>query len=206
MRKLILVLALGFSAALANAANTTATLTADNEFWLYTGNASGSNLTLRGYGNNWGAPFTFSFDTAPGEYLYVAAHDWGGPQAWQGVFSTAQGNLYSNTASWQYVVASSSDTSTAGVVSNIAHATWATPLAETDNGSGPWGATVHDVNAKWIWHDTVSSNSSSDSTYAIFRTIQPAAPVPEASSYAMLLGGLGTLAFLRRRQSKKLVK
>ena len=46
------------------------------------------------------------------------------------------------------------------------------------------------------WNDP----SSSDGRYAIFRTNNVVAAVPEASTYAMLLGGLGLLGFLRRRQ------
>ncbi len=208
MKKIVLLLAVAFSATTSFAANTSVTLTADNQFWLYSGNASGSNLTLRGVGDNWGNAYSFSFDVNPGDYLYVAARDQGGPQAWQGVFNTPTGTLYSNISSWQYIVAPQNDASQAAVQSNIAAGGWANPLAQTSYNASPWGARVNNANANWIWHDTLglangwNDPSSSDGSYAIFRTTTAVAPVPEASTYAMLIGGLGILGFLRRRQQK----
>ncbi len=182
-------------------------MTADNEFWLYSGNATGSSLTLQGEGHNWGTAFSFSFNVNPGDYLYVAAKDWGGPQSWQGAFTTPNGALYSNTASWTFIVAPNGDTGQAAVQSNIGAGGWANPVAQTAYNAWPWGAPVGNVNANWIWHDNLglangwNEQSSSDGTSGIFRSAQAVSAVPEPSSYAMMLGGLGLVALLRRRKN-----
>jgi len=54
---------------IASITNSSATLTADNESWLYSGNATGSNLSFIGHGNNWPTAYSFNFDVAPGNYL-----------------------------------------------------------------------------------------------------------------------------------------
>jgi hypothetical protein len=74
--------------ALADNATATATLTADNEFWLYSGNAAGTSLQFIGDGHFWPTAFPFSFTVAAGDYLYVLANDGGPPKSWQGVFNT----------------------------------------------------------------------------------------------------------------------
>ncbi len=206
MKKIAFLISLAFASA-ANAGNTTVTLTADNEFWLYSGNAAGTNLVLRGEGHSWPTAFNFSFDVNAGDYLYVAARDQGGPQAWQAAISAPVGALYSNINSWKYIVSPNNNVSQAGVAANVAAGGWANPLAQTDYNASPWGARVNDPNAKWIWHDTLglangwNDPSSSDGTYAIFRTNDAVAAIPEPSTYAMMIGGLAMLAALRRRKT-----
>src|SRR5262245_1054996 len=72
----------------------TATITADNHYGLYVGQADGSQLTLIGsnepglQGNpgafNWSLPETWHFNVGQGAYLYVLSWDDGGPQMWSG--------------------------------------------------------------------------------------------------------------------------
>ncbi|WP_338844888.1 PEP-CTERM sorting domain-containing protein [Massilia sp. W12] len=193
-------LCLAFCCDAAAAQTVSAQLTVDNEFWLYTGSADGANLTLRGTGNNHNISYSFTFNVAPGEHLFIAARDWGGPQAWQGVFNTPSGMLYSSINSWQYAIAPNNDASQTAVQSAVANATWANPQAQVSYNSYPWGASVNNPNANWMWHDNVFYNSSSDGRYAIFRTKDAVAAVPEAQTYMMMLAGLLGLAALAKRK------
>lgn len=177
---------------LAQAGNATAKLTADNEFWLYSGNAAGTSLQYIGEGHNWQVAFSLSFTVAPGDHLYVLANDLGPPKSWQGVFDTPLGLLYSNASQWTgSAVANGTSVVTPALV---AGATWSAPTQLSNN---PWGNVVGDVNANWIW---MVDPSFSPQT-ALFRSVAPVmAAVPEPESYALMLGGLGVLAFVVRRR------
>ena len=63
---LVLATAVAF-AGTASAANSSATLTADNAFWLYSGDATGSDLQFVGSGNSWPTANSFNFDVKPGD-------------------------------------------------------------------------------------------------------------------------------------------
>src|SRR5262245_64070490 len=75
----------------------TATLTADNHYALYAGQADGSQLTLLGTNElgpggapgafNWSLPETWTFSVGEGDYIYVLAWDDGGAQMWTGQFT-----------------------------------------------------------------------------------------------------------------------
>lgn len=173
--------------------NATAVLTADNEFWLYTGNAAGSNLNLIGHGDNWTLSYSFSFNVAAGDYLYVMAYDAGQPHAWQGVFTTPVGAIYTNADSWVASTTNSVDVN----ASVIGAAQWGAIGTELPYGSGPWGGRVGDTNAKWIWN----TGTYSADTRVLFRTANPVAAVPEPETYAMFLAGLGVLGAMRRRRA-----
>lgn len=177
---------------LASAANSSAMLTADDEFWLYSGNATGSSLQYIGTGSSWTTLSSFSFDANPGDYLYVMARDvWGSPHAWQGKFTVPVGTVYTDTASW-VATAVGSTTVNQTVISG---AIWTAVTTELPNGSGPWGAIVPDANAKWIWNSDVYAGD----TTVLFRTASVVA-VPEPETYAMLLAGLGVVGWLGRRR------
>lgn len=186
--------ALSLCAGLAAAGgNGSATLTVDNEFWLYSGNATGSNLQFVGHGSDWTRPYSFSFDVAPGDYLYLMAIDWDDLHAWQGLFDTPLGRLYSNAASWVAAPTSTTEV-TAGL---IIDAGWDYILTELPASSSPWGDVVGNADAKWIWN---SAPTSSDLT-VLFRSANPVAAVPEPESYALMIGGLGVLGFMGRRKT-----
>ena len=181
----------------ASAATVTATITADNHYALYYGDANGNNLTLVGRNEdsvsgspgqyNWSLPETWATNMT----IFVLAWDDGGPQSWIGDF-TLPGNqkLYSNLTEWQYIVASGPNPggppavnfpSLATVQNDIATGVWATPLASAPNGSAPWG-TISGISgsANFIWHDTLGNNSTSDAHYAIYRAVPlpPSCPAP----------------------------
>jgi len=194
MKKTLLstLLALAFSGMASAATNSAGTLTADNEFWLYSGNATGSSLQAIGHGNNWGTAYSFNFSVNPGDYLYVMAWDWGQPHAWQGKFTTPVGTVYSNAANW-VASATSSTTVNAAVIGSAA---WGGINTELAYNSSPWGAKVNDPGAKWIW----SSGAYSADTMVLFRTAAPVAAIPEPESYALLLAGLGLVGVMARRR------
>jgi hypothetical protein len=196
--KLLATAALLALSGLASASNSSATLTADNEYWLYSGNATGSNLQLIGHGANWPTANSYSFDVTAGDYLYVMALDWGQPHAWQGLFNTPSGTVYTNDASW-VAYTTSNTTVNAAVISG---ATWSSLTTELPATSGPWGNVVGDVNAKWIWNSGIYSGD----TAVLFRSatsVDPTSPVPESDTAAMMVAGLAVLgAMVRRRQGK----
>jgi hypothetical protein len=182
--------ALALCSGLAQAGNATATLTADREFWLYSGDAAGTSLQYVGEGHNWTTPFSFSFTVAAGNYLYVLANDGSPPKSWEGVFSTPAGMLHSNATDWLGSgVANGTSVVTQAL---IAGAIWSAP---TDF-SSPWGDVVGDADAKWIW----MADEDFGPQTALFRSAAPVmAAVPEPETYAMLLGGLGVLGLVARR-------
>jgi hypothetical protein len=223
MRKSVLMVVLGLCfmgslvASTVARADIIATLTADNHYGLYVGNADGSVLSFIGRnekgdngagGYNWSLPETYSFSASSGSYIYVLAWNDGGPRSWIGQFTTSGSQaLLSNTTQWQYTVASGPNPGTYGdvpalgtVQSDIAGAQWATPLASAINGTSPWG-TIPDIagSAQFIWSDNFSNGSSTDGHYVVFRA---GAPVPVPPSLLLLAPGLAGLAVIRRRSGK----
>lgn len=181
----------------ASAANSSATLTADNGFWLYSGNATGSNLSFVGTGDSWPTAYSFSFDVSPGDYLYVLAIDSGPPHSWQGVFNTPDGTIYSDASSWvAYNVTTPLNAANPVNSALIASATFGPVGSELPHNSGPWNSVVGNVNAKWIW----STGPNSSDTLVLFRTTNVAYAVPEPETYAMLLAGVAVLGVVVRRR------
>ena len=198
----------------ASAATIGATLTADNSYGLYYGEADGSGLTFVGRneqgidrsvpdttrpippsscsGFGWSCPEAWEFNADPGDRIYVIAWDWGGPQSWIGEFQTPDGLLLSNASDWEYTIGGPNPgwygdvPSLTDLTNQIASATWSTPRSLGSNGTR-WGR-IPDISgsAEFIW-----SNSANDGNYMIFRTQEPVSPepVPEPSSM------LGLLAF-----------
>jgi hypothetical protein len=195
-----------------------ATLTADNHYGLFLGDADGSNLISIGrneYGHggspgtyNWSQAEQWYFLAAPGQYLYVMAWDDDGPQGWIGTFSWQSHVLDSNTTDWLSAIAPGTNPgmngnlpSTGVLEGYIASAVWMTPAASAANGSAPWGSIAGVGNAQWIWHDTLAANSGADGHFALFRSVNPlVSAVPEPRTYAMLGLGLGLILLVARRR------
>ena len=202
------------------------TLTADNHYGLYYGKEDGSSLAYVGRNEttdgptgggapgqyNWTLPETWNFATP--DYIYVMAWDDGGPQGWLAEFTLPSSTLLTNLTDWEFYVSASSSpgtadppVGTAALSTEISSASWAAPLASAANGSSPWG-TIPGISssARWIWHDTLSSNSSSDGKYVVFRTVNPVnmSAVPEPASLAIwsIIGLTFTgIGWWRRRKS-----
>lgn len=191
---LAVALAAGGWSGMANASlatNASGTLTADNEFWFYTGNAAGSNLSFVGEGHDWQQTFSFNFTVHPGDFLYVLAHDTGQPHAWQGTFSTPVGDINTNTTQWTGATVQSTTISQ----SMIANAVWGPIQTDLANSSGPWGSRVGNPAAHWIW---TSDPNSSDVT-VLFRTVDPVRPVPLPGAFVLMVPALGVLTAARKR-------
>ncbi|MBK1987795.1 hypothetical protein A0J48_009635 [Sphaerospermopsis aphanizomenoides BCCUSP55] len=198
------LMALGTS--IAHAGTVTATLTADNHYGLYYGQADGSGLTLVGrneFGSNgnpgeynWSLPETYNFQANSGDYLYVVAWDDGGPQSWLGQFTLPDNTtLFSNTTDWEYSIGSGQNPGTLGnlptsttLVSDITSATWLTPLASVPNtgSNGIWGAIPGiSASANFIWTDDFNSTAT-DNNYVIFRTKAPLVAIPESQPITLV--------------------
>ncbi|MEH1872944.1 PEP-CTERM sorting domain-containing protein [Nostoc sp.] len=204
----------------AHAVNITATLTADNHYGLYYGQADGSGLTFVGRnekgasGNpgqfNWSLPETFNFNANDGDYLYVLAWDDSINQAWIGDFTLpGGGSLLSNTSDWVYKIASGANPGESGnvpllttVASEIGSATWKTPQVSARQGTAPWG-TIPGISSqsKFIWHDSLGYDSSSDRNYAIFRTKVALTSVPEPSTLGVIAVA-GVMGWMIKRKQK----
>ena len=171
----------------------TATLSVDNYYGLYYGNADGTQLTLIGSDANpssfsWTTPETWTTKMPAGSYLYVLAWDIGGPQAFIGQFNTERGTITSNTTDWVAKTGginpglSGALPSMSSVQAQIGAGGWNNLLASADNGcpngSFPWGNLSNtSPNAQYIWSDTTDSNNGSktttDGNYVLFRTRNP---------------------------------
>jgi len=206
------------SAMMGPMAQVTGSLTADNHYGLYLGDAQGANLTFIGrneygtYGSpgayNWSLPEQWDFAVGPDQYLYVMAWDDGGPQGWIGSFTWDNIELASNTSDWVSAIAPAGNPGTNGNLPNvnvlagyIASATWQAPAASAVNGSAPWGTVAGVGNGQWIWHDTLATSSVTDTQFAMFRSANPlVSAVPEPHAYAMLGLGMGLVLLVARRK------
>lgn len=181
-------------AAASVAPNAGGTLTADNEFWLYTGNLTGSTLQFVGEGHDWTVPVTLSFHVNPGDYLYVLAHDTGQPHSWQGTFTTPVGTIDTNATDWVGANVANTTTVTTAL---IAGATFEAIGSDLSYNSGPWGSRVGSVDADWIW----TSGIYSGDVTALFRTAAPVSAVPVPAAFALMAPALGLLGAARRRRA-----
>jgi hypothetical protein len=226
MRTALIALCLGVSATVSTVAQSVSvsgTLTADNFYSLYYGDASGANLTFVGRNErtaggspgtyNWSLPETFSFTMQTGQYLYVVAWDDQSTAAmWTGQFLPSGGAPIYSGGSWDYFLTSQNSPFVTGVeVSSSALSTqislgnssgW-TPVTQiAAQGSSPWG-TIPGLNsqASIIWDEPFSRPSATDDYYRIFRY----GPVPEPSTYAAIVGVAGIVggSWYRARRRKQ---
>lgn len=219
MKKVIVccVLSLFIGALAAEATPITSTVTADNHYAIYTGNADSINYVGRNeMGSagapgtyNWSNPETFAFDVKPGDYIYVAGwSDDGTAQGWIGQFVSGSGTILSNATDWEvYLTCKDIDDGGAAPTAatfqdDIAGASWGAITNYRDNGASPWGTIASiDSNADWIWGSAMQPGSGYGE-YQVFRTQVPPAPVPEPATMLLLGTGLIGLAGLRKKRTK----
>lgn len=205
----LLLACLALAGLSAQAETITARVVADDHYAVFVGNASGSSMTLVGDSGaalwpSQGAAFAFS--AAAGDYLYVAAWDsasYGPPHMWIGEFTTASTTLRSNLIDWTTKYDATIKAPSSAQVSALAQsaAPWLAPLASMPNGSSPYGSLIGGPSASMIWHDTFGGGSASENGYALFRTLAPVVAVPEPSTYALLVAGLGLIGLAVRRRA-----
>ena len=178
--------------AIAPSVTVTATITADNHYGLYFGEADGTDLTIVGRNEkqaggdpgayDWSLPETFTFDVSANAYVYVVAWDYGSPQMWIGEFDLFGGEVVtSNLTDWEYMTGTGPNPGVSGdvppvdeLIQAIRGATWATPAASATQPSPQWGVIPGiSSSAEFVWQDTFGSGSTSAGTYAIFRTKAP---------------------------------
>jgi uncharacterized protein (TIGR03382 family) len=205
--------------AAAAGADTTATVTADNHYALFTstsgafsyhgGNELGSGGTPGSY--NWSIAETFTLPAA--DYLYIAA--WSDDQVAQGVLAQlhfdTMGDVLSGDPRWQVMGtninrgdgdAHPSAVEIAGFVGAAdLGGLWEAPFVGGSNGVSPWG-TIADISAdaQWMWKNVMGDSDplnggAGDAEMLIFRIGATSIPTPGA----MALFTLGALAMFRRR-------
>lgn len=174
------------------------TISVDNVFNFFLGDSTGSNLRFIGLGGDWQSPVTFT-DVAcqPGDYIYVAGWDQGGPQMFLAQFTLAGGTLLTNTSDWLSYQSSNSnpggsvELATSQIQGDIVEATWGAPVDLGVNLSHPtWGTlSAIDSTARFIWH----AGYIEDPYYVLFRSkdiVCEASPVPIPSALPLFGSGL----------------
>lgn len=210
IRSWILGVALTAAGVSAGAVQVTAELTVDNVYGLYVGTPATASLV--GSNNDWISVESYIFQANPGDFVYVAAWDFGSFQSFQG-YAQAQGGtrFRSNAVDWVYSVVPASalpgwsaiDGPQPGLASlrnALSTATWSTVAGLLPHDGAPWGAKVSDVATQWIWADTANPTSVTDGQMVVFRTASAiVSNVPEPSQAVMLALGLAVVVLLVRR-------
>ncbi|WP_334106503.1 PEP-CTERM sorting domain-containing protein [Methylobacillus sp.] len=153
-------------------------------------------------GNHWGMAYGFiNYALTPGQnyYLHVVAtnldfqsHGYFVDAGFLGSFSLSDAG-FSFANGTQTLVTNTTDW-TVSASRGFWEVPAETPVGDRTNGAAPWGQHLGiDSNATWIWH------SSNNTQVAYFSTMITAA-VPEPSSYALLLAGMGILGFAASRK------
>jgi len=132
------------------------------------------------------------------DFIWEVQND-GGPSGFLADFTlgTASYSTSTDPAIWSYSTDGINWASVTGYGQNNAPS-FSTPWAGGLFSSGNGIATIN-PSAEWIWDDT---NETYNET--LFFKASITSPVPEPSTYALMLGGLGLIGFMAHRRKRNL--
>ncbi len=197
------------------AASLDAMIVVDNAFNFFLGDLTGSNLRFIGSGTDWQHPQPITDVVCqPGDYLYVAGWDLGGPQMFLAQFTLPGGTLLTNTGDWLAYQSTNPNPQSLGstllslsqiegdiAAANLA-AAWTTPadLGFNDGSSGIWGGPLAgiDTAAHFIWHP---GDNLTDANYVLFRSAEAVCPIPIPAALPLFGSGLVLVGAWRARRT-----
>lgn len=211
------VLLLSAVSGIANALIVDATITADNYYALYYGDAEGLTFVGRNelgrngdFGQyNWSVPENWNFEMTAGQSIYIAGwSDKSVTQALIGEFVFGDSRTYlTNAQDWSVFLTGNEPNygdnlerpSNSLVQSDIARAEWAPIYEVRPNGSSPWGPIAGiDSQAQWIWGSEMEAPGTGE--YQLFKLDSDVTPVPEPASIFLLgIGLVGLAGRMRKR-------
>ena len=183
----------------ANAVDFNTTFTGDNEILNFSYAANGGTAnnydlsTLSSYGlENWGVSSSLSILGLANNTAYDfiwEVENYGGPSGFLADFTLDSTSYLSSDDNSIWSVSSD------GI-------TWSSATSYGTNATTDpniWYSIAGiDTNAEWIWDS--SNNTSGESL--LFKASIITSPVPEPSTYALMLGGLGLVGFMAARRRK----
>lgn len=185
--------AIFYAGASSGTVSATITVTADNYYGVYLGNAAGDDLRWIGSSaaGDWSTVESFDADVGPDDHLYVAAWeasgDYGGPQMAIAEVAMPDDTVGTDAADWEWILGPNDGCpgvtppdpapDEGSLQDLIADGVWAAPGVDADRNASPWGWATGSAFtvARYIWADTFDDPSitNTSDTYALFRSRDP---------------------------------